>query len=202
MRVRDANHRNFHNGDCTMINPWRLTLCLLLAACSVSNSFAEIKQREIKRDLLFRVKPVTPVFYTGADVILEFQLKNVSARKVLASRAASLHDLIYIEVIDEHGRRVSWQGKIPSRGYPVDFFVVLNPGQSITFRAVISFSNGAGYDIHKPGTYRVKSTFSLAPKEYFAQVSNGAVIPERPVRSNWAHFSVITKRLEQVGESK
>jgi hypothetical protein len=144
------------------------------------------------KNLLFHIKPVRPAFGEGTDITLEFSLKNVSKRRVLATREASLHDLIYLEVVDEAGKQVTWHGKITSRAYPASFWVILQPGQSTTFRAVISSSDD-GYDLKKPGTYRVRAEFSISPKEYFAPVADNAVIPDKPVRSNWATV-VITKK--------
>jgi hypothetical protein len=175
-----------------MTNRIRVTLCIFLVLCSLS-AVGQVKEARPATDLLFRVKPTAPSFDLSTDITLEFSLKNVSRHKVLATREASLHDLIYLEVVDAHGKRIRWQGKIVSRSYPSDFFVVLEPGQSTTFRATISSPSGSGYQINEAGTYRVRAEFSLAPKEYFAPVSNGAVIPDRPVKSNWAQFAVKAK---------
>ena len=156
-----------------MTNRIRVTLCIFLVLCSLS-AVGQVGKAGTAADLLFRLKPTMPSFDVDADITLEFSLKNVSQHKVLATRQASLHDLIYLDVLDGQGKRIGWQGKIVSRSYPSDFFVVLEPGQSTTFRAVISSPSGSGYQINKPGTYRVRAEFSLAPKEYFAPVSSGA----------------------------
>jgi hypothetical protein len=152
-------------------------------------------------DLLFRVRPTTPSFELNTDITVEFSLKNVSAHRILATREASIHDLIYLEVLDARGRRVGWRGKIVSRGYPPGFFVILQPGQSTTFRGIVT-TNGSGYQISKPGTYRIQGEFLLAPKEYFSPVSEGAAIPDRPVRSNWAQFSVLPEASHKQGSAR
>jgi hypothetical protein len=173
-----------------MIGPARVTLLALLLfswSCCVNGA----KAGHVS-DLLFRLRPTTPAFEVKTAVKLEFSLKNVSDHRVLAIRQASLNDLIYLRVVDERGRRINWQGKIVSRAYPADLFVVLEPGQVSTFRAVISLSNGSGYRFDRAGIYRVRAEFSLAPKEYFAPVSKGAAIPDRPVKSNWAQFLINT----------
>ena len=186
-----------------MTNTIRAAIGLLvLVLLPLSTSSGETKGGFAEGDLVFHVKAIQPVFDLGNEVALEFRLKNVSPRKVLATRAASLHDFVYLEVLDAQHRRIGWQGKIPSREYPPDFFVVLEPGKSATFRAVISYSNGSGYEIKKPGTYRVRAIFSLAPKEYFAPVSNGAVVPDRAVRSNWATFSVVARDSERAHKAR
>jgi hypothetical protein len=90
---------------------------------------------------------------------------------------------------------------LAAKGYPKDFFVILEPGQSVTFREAISYSDkrggrsglGSAYQIERAGMYRVQALFSLVPKEYFAPVSNGATVPEHPLFSNWARFSVVKK---------
>lgn len=173
-----------------MIDKCRAKLCILLVLV-LSGIFAKSQAAKAGSDLLFVIKPVQHAFDQGTDVELEFSLRNVSQRPVLATRQASLHDLVYLEVVDEAGKQVTWHGKIPSRAYPASFWVILQPGQSTTFRAVISSDDG--YDLKKPGTYRVRAEFSISPKEYFAPVADNAVIPDKPVRSNWAKV-VITKK--------
>ena len=181
-----------------MTNLLRATLCLLLAVCSV---FGETKKSVNNSDLLLALRPIKPVFKLGTDITIEFTVKNVSQHRVLATRGAALGDLTYMDVFDEQGRRVNWQGVIDGRAYAKDFFIVLDPGQSVTFRATISSSYGsrplrgpgAAYQIERTGTYRAQALFSLGPKGYFAPVSNGAAVPDYEVISNWAHFSVIPK---------
>jgi hypothetical protein len=185
----------------TMTNLHRATLCTLLVFCSVFGSFGETKKLANKSDLLLSLRPIKPVFELGTDITLEFTFKNASQHRVLATRGAALYDFTFLDVIDGRGRRVYWQGVIPVRGYPKDFFVILEAGQSVTFRDAISYSDkrggrrglGSAYQIERAGTYRVQAVFSLAPKEYFAPVSNGAAVPEDPVTSNWARFSVVKK---------
>jgi hypothetical protein len=156
-----------------------------------SAGVGQTRGRESAVVLLFHIKPAAHVFNAGADIVLEFTLKNVSKRRVLATREASLRDIIYLELFDKQGRKIPWQGKISSRQYPSDFFVVLEPSQSATFHSVVSASNGSGFEIKKAGKYRVRAEFSLSPKEYFAPVSDGGVVPDRPVKSNWAYFSIV-----------
>ncbi len=171
----------------------------MLIIMPLSGGIAESKRDAIGRDLILRIRPVRPVFGEGADITLQFSLKNVSQHPVLATREASLHDLIYLEIVDQHGNDVGWRGKIISRAYPAGFFVVLQPGQSVTFRSVISFSNGAGYEVRRPGTYRVRAEFSISPKQYFAPVADGAAIPDSPVRSNWAKLVIAEKTTKRKG---
>jgi hypothetical protein len=185
----------------TITNLHRTTLCAFLVLSSVFGSLGETKKPTHKGDLLLFLRPVKPVFKLGTDITMELTFKNVSQQRVLATRGAALGNLTYMNVLDERGRRVHWQGVIDSRGYAKDFFVVLDPGQSVTFRDTISYSYegrplrglGAAYQIERAGTYRVQALFSLAPKEYFAPVSNGAAVPDYDVISNWAHFSVVEK---------
>ena len=164
--------------------------CCIIWAFWALSSFAQSRQAASATDLLFSLRPTTPSFELNTDITVEFSLKNTSGHRILATREASLHDLIYLDVLDERGKKVGWRGKIVNRGYPPEFFVILQPGQSTTFRGIISTASGSGYQISKPGTYRIQAEFSLSPKEYFAPVSNGTAIPDRPVKSNWARFSV------------
>lgn len=173
----------------------RLKLSWLLAIVFLVNQGAECKLPGSEGGLILRVTPAKSAFALGSEIILRFTLKNVSKnRRILAIRGASLHDLIYLEVVDKDGKRIPWRGKIPSREYPPGFFVVLKPGQSSSFNAPIFEPPAVGYVIQKPGVYRVRAEFSLAPKNYFASVADGADIPERPVRSNWTEFVVLTTR--------
>ena len=184
-----------------MTNLYRASLCLLLALCPVFGRFGETRKPVNKSDLLLSLRPVRPVFKLGTDITMEFTFKNVSQHRVLATRGAALGNLTYMEILDAQGRRVNWQGVIDGRAYAKDFFVVLDPGQAVTFRATISNSYesrplrglGAAYQIERAGTYRAQALFSLAPKEYFAPVSNGAAVPNYQVISNWAHFSVVPR---------
>jgi hypothetical protein len=159
---------------------------------TIFGAVAQPQTTKTGKILAFNIKPIQSSFDTGSDIILEFSLKNESRFRVLATREAVLHDSIYLEIIDEHGKEISWQGRIVSRSYPSSLFIVLEPGDSTTFRAAISRSDGTGYDLRKPGIYRVGAEFSLSPKEYFAEMSNGAVVPDHPVRSNWS--KVVLKR--------
>jgi hypothetical protein len=185
----------------------RAAHCALLLFCLVLGGFGETKKLANNGDLLLSLRPVKPVFELGTDITMEFTFKNVSRHRVLATRGAGLDDFTLLEVTDERGRRVNWQGVLPVRGYPKDFFVILGPGQSVTFQEAISYSYegrrrrglGAAYQIERPGAYRVQAAFSLAPKAYFGPVSDGAAVPERLVFSNWAHFSVVKKVPERTG---
>jgi hypothetical protein len=167
----------------------------------VFGRFGETKKSLSKSDLLLSLRPVKPVFKLRTDITMEFTFKNMSQHRVLATRGAALGNLTYMEILDERDRRVNWQGVIDGRVYARDFFVVLDPGQSVSFRATISNSYGsrplrgpgAAYQIEEAGSYRVRAVFSLAPKEYFAPVSNGAAVPDYEVISNWARFSVAPK---------
>jgi hypothetical protein len=174
-----------------MIGRPRATLCILLIL-ALSGALAASQRAKPRNVLAFVIRPVRRAFPQGTDVLLEFSLKNVSKYPVLATREASLHDLIYLAVVDRAGEQVPWHGKVINRAYPTSFFIILEPGQSTTFRAVISLPEG-GYDLQRPGTYRVRAEFSISPKPYFAAVAHGAMIPERPVCSNWAKI-VITRR--------
>ena len=184
-----------------MTNRYRASLCVLLAFNSVSGRLGESKTPATKTALLLALQPTKSVYALGTDITLEFTFKNVSPRRVLATRGAGLEDVTFLSVIDERGRKVPWQGVLPATAYPNDFFVVLEPGQSVSFRQTISSSYkqrgkrglGAAYQIENSGSYRVQAVFSLAPRAYFAPVSNGAVVPEHPVFSNWARFSVVQK---------
>ena len=158
-----------------------------LATC-----FAERKQGKTGKDLLFLIKPVQSTFIVGSDIEFHFSLKNVSNTKVLATRSAGIHDFTYLEVVDRRGKAVAWQGKIVSKEYPPDSFVVLQPGESVAFRSVIS-SSQSGYAMQKPGTYRVRAEFSISPKEYFAAIADDAEIPDQPVSSNWSRVTVKAK---------
>lgn len=183
MRLQNLEYDNNH-GHTTMNNTYRI----MLSAMIIVTTFSAITQAQTTnagKALVFNIKPIQSSFDTGSDIILEFSLTNESHFRVLATREAVLHDSIYLEIVDEHGKGISWQGRIVSRSYPSSLFIVLEPGHSVTFRAAISRSDGTGYEIRKPGTYRVRAEFSLSPKEYFAEMSNGAVVPDHPVRSNW-----------------
>ena len=162
----------------------------ILVMLAISWAFAEGQTPKSSKDLLFTIRPTHRVLDEGTDVTLHFSLKNLSTRRILVIREASLHDLIYLEIVDGQGKEISWQGKIVSRGYPADFFTTLEPGQSVSFHESISLSNGTGYDLRKSGTYRIRAEFAISPKEYFAQVADGAVILERPVRSNWTRVII------------
>ena len=142
-----------------------------------------------KQDLHLSISPMQSQVKVGSDIQLELTLKNISKSPVLASRSARLHDFTYLEVVDEHGKTVGWKGKIASKSYSPDTFVVLKPGQSISFQAVISSSTD-GYEMQEPGTYRVRAEFSISPKEYFAPVAQGSRIPEQPSHSNWVTITV------------
>jgi len=190
--LRDPDPRTSNYGDTKMIDRFRAPLRILLVL-AISGTFARSQSMKAGGDLLFRIKPVQMAFDQGTDVELEFSLKNVSHHQVLATREASLHDLIYLEVVDEAGKQVPWQGKIISRAYPASFWIILQPGQSTAFRAVIS-SSANGYDLKKPGTYRVRAELSISPKKYFGPVAGGAVIPEKPVRSNWVTVVITGKK--------
>jgi len=180
----------------------RATVCIFLLLGPGFGGYGQTQDIARKAGLVLSLRPVRPVFELGTDITMEFTLKNVSRHRMLATRGASLHDLIYMDVIDRRGRRVSWQGVIPSRSYPQGFFVILEPGQSSTFQAVISSANGAGYQIRMTGPYRARALFSLSPKEYFAPVSNGADVPDYSVVSNWTHFSVVATAPERGRKAK
>jgi hypothetical protein len=163
---------------------WLLMVCLYLV-----NAPCQTKQYAHSAELAFHIAPIQSEFDLNSDVILQFTLKNISTHKVLATHAASLHDIVYLDVI-KGSSRVGWKGRISNRAYPSGFFVALQPGESVSFKAAIFSSDGMGYQIKKPGRYRVRAEFSLSPKKFFAAVSQGAAIPERPVRSNWTEFLV------------
>src|SRR5258708_7654776 len=115
---------------------WVFLVCVLVSSGTGNTA-------QVLPTLLFTIASSKPAFSVGSQIALRFTLKNVSRdRRVLAVREASLHDLIYLDVVDQHGRTISWQGKIASRKYPSDVFVVLQPGQSTTFEAIISDPNG------------------------------------------------------------
>jgi hypothetical protein len=184
-----------------MTNICRLLLLVEIVLLSPW-SFAQGKALSPAAGLVFHIKPVTTVLDVGSDIALDFSLKNNSHNRILATREASLHDLIYMDVVDERGRRIEWRGKVSNRRYPSNFFIVLQPGESISFRSTISFSNGEGYALQKPGAYRISASFSLSPKEYFAPVAQGATIPERPVGSNWIRLVVVAAKAKAVDHRK
>ena len=187
MWIHNSNHG--HDGYCNgSVVRTEVFVSVILLLCSSLT----VAQPHERRELSFQIKPTKPAFGVNEDITIEFSLKNTSTRRVLATREASLHDLIYLEILDERGERIPWRGKIVSRGYPSGFFVVLEPNQSTTFRSVISHSGVSGYQFHGVGAYRIRAHFSLAPNGYFLPVAKGAVVEDKPVKSNWTQFSLVT----------
>jgi hypothetical protein len=143
--------------------------------------------------LEFRIESAKAAAVQGQDIELKFTLRNTSQKRVLAVREAGLHDFVYLDIFDEHNRRVGWTGPITSRAYSAKTFITLKPRESTTFDAVISYATGRGYGLQHPGWYRLRAEFSLSPKEYFAPVASGAVIPEKAISSNWIKLKVAKK---------
>jgi TonB family protein len=139
--------------------------------------------------LTLQIETTGQQYIVGHDIGLRFSLRNVSDQRVLAVRDAGLHDIVYLDVIDARGKRVSWSGRIPSRDYSQNL-IVLNPGESSTFEATISDASGQGYQLQSPGKYRVRAQFSLSPRDYFTPAARGAFIPDKPVNSNWLSISI------------
>ncbi len=199
MRLRDPGGRNVDHGDAPMINVPRHSREALIAALAVVGLFT-VDGAAAPGGLTLRIRPLAPVYHVGENISLEFSLKNDSSQMMLATKTALLHELTYLDVITEAGRRVGWKGRLSEKQYSQDAFVILRPGQAVVFQAVICYAGGEGYRMQKVGTYRVQAEFSLSPREYFAPVAKGAVIPETPAISNWATIVVRAKKRDKADE--
>lgn len=144
-----------------------------------------------KAELVFEAQPTKPVYRKGEAVEFNFNLHNVSRKKVLVARTFQLTYYVDLEILDQEGERAEWCGRVVSQIDSARSFTVLPPGGAVEKKLAISCVNKGdpsrawGYELHNPGKYIIKATYRLPqPKRFFEKFFPNAPVVRGPISAD------------------
>lgn len=176
-------------GDCEVT---RIFVTVLALIAFQQAAFGDCKDAlESSSELKVDITATKSSFKRGEDVAVVLKITNISKNRILVTRRAFLKQVTLFEVLNEKGGQVDWKGVIPSVRSKRQSFTVLNPGQFVTFKALLwSPFSEVGYKLIRKGNYRLRAEYGLSPPEYYAPIDPTAKVSRKTAVSKWINIRI------------
>ena len=138
--------------------------------------------------------PFKAQFKRGEQIILVYELKNLSASAILVGSSPQISGEMQLDLIGPSGAKVLWEGAVASPG-PSFQFTLLGPGRSLAASAAIPVncsptSFQGGYCLDKAGKYTGTVLYQAPSYEFLKSMGCSDVFAKGPYRSDRFEFEI------------
>jgi hypothetical protein len=161
-----------------------MTLCAAMIAWGQGNS----------SKVSWTVRPTKTRFKRSEQIILAYELKNLSASQILVGSSPHVSGEMQLELTGQDGEKVLWQGAVAATG-PSFQFTLLGPGRSLAATVAVPLncnvsSFQGGYCLDKAGKYTGTVLYQAPSYEFIKSIGCGSAFVKGPYRSDRFEFEI------------
>jgi hypothetical protein len=140
------------------------------------------------------VRPTKSQFKRSEQIILAYELKNLSSSQILVGSYPQVSGEMQLELIGPNGAKVPWEGAVASTG-PSFQFTLLGPGRSLAATVVVPLNCNAtsfqgGYCLAKAGKYTGTVLYRAPSYEFLKSIGCSSAFARGPYRSDRLEFEI------------
>jgi hypothetical protein len=164
------------------------TIALIL--CAVVIAWGQDNSSKVS----WTVRPTKSQFKRSEQIMLAYELKNLSASQILVTSSPQVSGEMQLELIGPNGAKVPWEGAVAA-SEPSFQFTLLGPGRSLAATVVVPLNCNAtsfqgGYCLDRVGKYTGAVLYRSPSYDFLKSIGCSGAFARGPYRSDRFEFKI------------